>query len=485
MMMKTMSKRAGVVLRVAAGFLLVIIPCLIFLAVEASLPDQYSETYYAQLPAMVQRLAETDGKKIVIVGNSAVSFGVDSSLFEKLLQDGGEDYEVCNFGLYGLLGTKMMLELSRDYLQPGDIVILVPELTEYTLSQAFSAQDAWYALEGDMQLFRHLSAEEQWSLLGSFPSFVAEKLRRYRAGEAASPSGIYARASFDAHGDLTTADREYNMMPDGVDENNFIDLTPALFSDDFIAYVNTCAADLQGRDIQVYYAFPPVNEAALIAADSESLCVFYDFVRDSFDFPIMNDIENCIMEKEFFFDTNFHLNATGMIHYTVNLVENIKNQLGNTSKTEIVLPEKPVKPDESIVGEGDNTCADCFTYIKDGNYYIIDGLTEKGKESTSLTIPYQVNGLYVKRYLPDVFVGNTTITEITIQANITSIPNSGFKGCKALKKVILTHEKPSDLSVGYRLLDGTNAKIYIQKACVNTFVNDYSWGYYEQKIVGY
>lgn len=226
-------------------------------------------------------------------------------------------------------------------------------------------------------------------------------------------------------------------------------------------------------------------EDALMPSDAESRCAFYDFIRDRFDFPIMSDIDSCIMEKEFFFDSNFHLNAAGMMHYTVNLVEDIKNQLGNTRKTEIILPEKPIKPDPSIVGEGDNACADCFTYIKDGNYYIIDGLTEKGQESASLTIPYQVNGLYVKRFLPDVFAGNKKVEEITIQGNITSIPNHSFKGCTMLKKVILTHEKPSEISAGYGLLDGTNAKIYIQNAYVNPFTNDYSWGYYEQKIVGY
>ena len=485
MTMKSMSKRAGIFLRIATGVLLVIIPFLALFAVGVLLPEQYSQTYYAQLPAMVQRLTETDGKKIVIIGNSAIPFGVDSALCEQLLQDSGEDYAVCNFGLYGLLGTKMMLDLSKDALQAGDIVIFAPELTEHTLSLYFSAQEAWYALEGNMQLFWRFPAAERGSLLGAFPSFAAEKLRRYRTGEPGAPSGVYARESFDAHGDLTTADREYNTMPDGIDENNLIALTPALFDDDFIAYVNDYAADLRKRGIQMYYAFPPMNEDALISSDAESRCAFYDFIRDSFDFPIMSDIDSCIMEKEFFFDSNFHLNAAGMIHYTVNLVENIKNQLGNTRKTEIILPEKPIKPDASIVGEGDNTCADCFTYIKDGNYYIIDGLTEKGKASTSLTVPYQVNGLYVKRFLPEVFAGNTKLVEITIQGNITSIPNGSFKGCTTLKKVILTHEKPSDISVGYRLLDGTNAKIYIQNAYVNTFTNDYSWGYYEQKIVGY
>ena len=53
MTMKSMSKRAGIFLRIATGFLLVIIPFLVLFAVGVLLPEEYSQTYYAQLPAMV------------------------------------------------------------------------------------------------------------------------------------------------------------------------------------------------------------------------------------------------------------------------------------------------------------------------------------------------------------------------------------------------------------------------------------------------
>ena len=65
------------------------------------------------------------------------------------------------------------------------------------------------------------------------------------------------------------------------------------------------------------------------------------------------------------------------------------------------------------------------------------------------------------------------------------MPDNAFDGCRKLKKIILAHEKPSDLSVGYNLLNGTNAKIYIREDAVNSFINDYFWGAYENKIVGY
>ena len=39
-------------------------------------PPRYDETYYGELSHMVDRLKETEGKKIVFVGNSAMAFGI-------------------------------------------------------------------------------------------------------------------------------------------------------------------------------------------------------------------------------------------------------------------------------------------------------------------------------------------------------------------------------------------------------------------------
>ena len=81
---------------------------------ERSVPKQYTQTYYGALSVLYSQLKETDSKKIVIIGNSNVAFGVDSALAEELLKDAGIDYSVRNFGLYGALGTKMMCELAYD-----------------------------------------------------------------------------------------------------------------------------------------------------------------------------------------------------------------------------------------------------------------------------------------------------------------------------------------------------------------------------------
>ena len=483
--MQKVTKRFSAISHAALVLFVVIIPFVLVLLTGIVLPAQYDETFCGQLPDMYRRLEDTEGKKIVIIGNSSVAFGINSALCEELLQESGEDYTVCNFGLYGVLGTRMMLELCKDELSEGDILIFAPELSAQTLSNYFSAKEAWYALDGDMSLVWKFHGTDLEKLIGNYPGYVAKKLALYRSGQAASASGIYAHASFDDHGDMLPGTREYNIMPDGVDVNNPIVLSEELFSADFIDYVNAYYADVQAKGVEMYYSFSPMNAASISEMELENIDTLYSFIRESFDFPIMSDISSRIMEKEFFYDSNYHLNESGMVHHTVNLVNDIKNQLGNTSKTAVVLPEKPIAPDASIVGEGDNSCADCFTYTRDGNYYIIDGLTEAGMARSTLIVPYQVNGLYVKGFTASTFAGNKNIEEITLQENITSVPNNSFDGCRRLKKIILTHTEPSGLSVGYFFLEGTKAEVYVPKAHMSAFINDYFWGYYAQKINGY
>ena len=95
--------------RICVILLLVLLLPGMLLGAGAALPEYYGESYYAELPAMVEKLKTTQGPKIVLVGGSNVAFGVDSALMEDLLSQAGESYTVCNFGLYAAVGTSAML----------------------------------------------------------------------------------------------------------------------------------------------------------------------------------------------------------------------------------------------------------------------------------------------------------------------------------------------------------------------------------------
>ena len=483
--MKFKSKALKITLTVLFVALCCLAPLLSVFLTGALLPSQFSLTWYGAFCDMYDNMHSAQGKRIIIVGNSNVAFGCDSALMEGLLKDGGLDYAVCNFGLYGSLGTKMMLDVAAGEAREGDILVLAPELGEQSLSTYFSAKEAWYAIDGDMSLFFAFDGTEQGALAGAYAAYAAEKYKYFSSGEPALPSGIYARDSFDENCDLKNCSREYNVMPGGSDANNPLSLDISLYSSGFVSYVNECDALLEEKGAELFLSFSPMNASAF--AGEQDINGFQTAVTELFDCPVISYAGDYIMDEGWFYDNNFHLNSAGMAVRSVQLVNDIKNQLGNTTKTEADLPEMPVIPDESIEGEGNNADKNCFTYELSDGRYTVTGLTEEGRARTQLTIPYQVNGIYIDSFTAEVFAGNAVVQSVTIQNNISLLPDGAFSGCSSLREIRLEHAAPADISVGYGLFSGTSGAldVYVPEDALSAFANNYFWGRYADRLKAY
>ena len=120
-------------LRFIAIVLLAALPAVLVGAVGFGIPDQFEKTFLGEFDDKVERLYEAEGEKIVIIGGSSVAFGVDAELLSEVLGK-----PVVNFGLYATLGTKLMLDLSREYINEGDIIVLAHETDAQTYSLFFA-----------------------------------------------------------------------------------------------------------------------------------------------------------------------------------------------------------------------------------------------------------------------------------------------------------------------------------------------------------
>lgn len=449
-----------------------------------SMPNQYEKTYYAQLVPMYRKVCETTKKKIVLIGNSSVAFGVDSSLMEEELKKNGVDYEVCHFGLYGSLGTKLMMDLSIKYIKEGDIVIFMPEPHIQSLSLYFSAMDTWRAIDGDWSLFWDIEKSNRQSLIGSFSQYISEKHTHIAMGKNEG-SGIYAKASFDENGDLKNYPRPNNTMLGGYDENSTITFNDSLLTKEFCAYVREYKEELQRKGARIYYALSPLNEMA-VRSDIKQVEDFCLSAKRAFSMEILGEPSDSIMQAGWFYDSNFHLNESGMIAYTAILTDAIKTKLGIFSPNEIVVPPQPTLPEYEAPTDGDSLQADCFVYEETENAYKVVGLTEKGKTQTTLTIPVSYQEKPIIGFSAKTFQDNTIVREITLQTNIRQILDESFRGCTALEKLILKHSSASAISAGFGLLTGAeNCKIYVKQDAISKFYGDYVWGFYLEYIRGY
>ena len=410
--MKTMTK-------IIAAILAVLSPLLLLFAAALSISPVYEDTFVGALDEKYERLYSIEEEKLVIVGGSSVAFGYDSEILEKYLE-----MPVVNFGLYAALGTKVMMDLSRDAIGEGDIVLLAPELDAQTLSLYFNAETMWQASEGAPEMLLRLEADDTLAMLGGMWKYTTDKIAAHLSGEYPSPDGVYAADSFDARGDILYP-RNENIMKGYYDPNVMLSLAPDILSDEFVDYVNEYIEHCESRGATVYFAFCPMNERGLTRdADPEA---FESYLRDRIDCTVLGSITDHIFEAGYFYDTNLHLNDAGTIAHTVAVTRSLLVEREIPRRVSVEIPSAPELPLIDLVFEGEDANAVYFTFEMSDDGMILTGLSELGKTMKTLTVPVGYDGYLVTTIASGALSGGVLDTLILPeQSRVFAIQNGAF-----------------------------------------------------------
>ena len=414
---------------VATALAVILAEQVFFLICGFGLPVQFGDTFMGELKSKYERLKETSGKRIVLVGGSGVAFDCDSALMDDFFPS----YEIVNFGMYAGLGTKAVMDLSENYIHEGDIVILSPEQSEQTFSDYFNGEYMWQAADGAFGMLRDLKSENFEAMLGNFPWFALEKLNYVMKGQKPQTDSIYQKKSFNTYGDIELDTCRENILPNGYDVNQKVRFTEDVVQPEFMDYMNDWAKRLEKKGAVVWYRYCPVNK--LSVEDMDDLAAYDVFLRQKLDFPVIGNPENSLMEAEWFFDTNFHLNQPGKEVNTVQLIRDMKAMLGDDRAVTVELPEKPHRT------WGDVSAETRIWTAKDSETY-------QGEET------------------------------IVIPENVTQIEDYAFSNCAGLKQIVLEQKDPSKCIVGQHLLDGTGAEILVPQMSVDSYKRNYFWSVY-------
>lgn len=418
---------------VATALAVILAEQVFFLICGFGLPVQFGDTFMGELKSKYERLKETSGKRIVLVGGSGVAFDCDSALMDDFFPS----YEIVNFGMYAGLGTKAVMDLSENYIHEGDIVILSPEQSEQTFSDYFNGEYMWQAADGAFGMLRDLKSENFEAMLGNFPRFALEKLNYVMKGQKPQTDSIYQKKSFNTYGDIELDTCRENILPNGYDVNQKVRFTEDVVQPEFMDYMNDWAKRLEKKGAVVWYRYCPVNK--LSVEDMDDLAAYDVFLRQKLDFPVIGNPENSLMEAEWFFDTNFHLNQPGKEVNTVQLIRDMKAMLGDDRAVTVELPEKPHRTWGEVSAE---------TRI----WTAKDSETYQGEET------------------------------IVIPENVTQIEDYAFSNCAGLKQIVLEQKNPSKCIVGQHLLDGTGAEVLVPQMSVDSYKRNYFWSVYAGRI---
>lgn len=494
-----MKKIYVTIIKIVCFFLILILPFSVLFIVVEKLPDQFKNTYLAELDDKYDLLCKTDEKKIVFVGGSSLPFGIRSDLIEQELPE----YKVVNFGLYATLGTKLMMDLSKANINKGDIIVLSPELSAQTYSLYFNAEAVLQACDGFTSKYKLLSFDDKLDLFYNYYKFAFDKMKYKAKKSAPDPIGIYRHDSFNEYGDIKV-DRPHNLMNNGVDSTMKISTTDELLNKEFIDYVNDYCSFVRNRKAKIYFNFSPCNELA-ISSSKAKRAEFQNKLGEEIECDFLSNLEDCIIDYGYFYDTNFHLNSSGAIYYTNLLITNLKTKLGintsgsntdpeNPDNPSIVVPKPPevsggevVEPPvhdtptlfEDYRGEPNNDYLDCFEYKLVGTSYQIIGVKDEYKDMEGVILPSTYNGKNIAVITSNAFYGCVNLKNIYIGKTYKILEEGAFNGCINLQGIYLYEMDGNTISPSQEnLMDGAgrNAKIYIPHGA--NYFSGYTWEYY-------
>lgn len=454
----------------------VLIPLLFGTAVTFFVPPQYGSTFLGELSEKYETLRGSREGKLVLIGGSSVAFGVDSELIERYI-----GRRTVNFGLYATLGTNLMLDLSRESIEKGDIIVVSPESDRQTLSMYFNAEAAWQAADSDMSMLCAMPAEYRRQLAAGWWDYMVSKLSCAFNG-APDPQGVYNRDSFNDRGDINYP-RPANIMALGYDPNKTVELSGGIWSDEFIAYLNEYIAFARERGAEVYFSCCPVNELALAkGTDGETLDAYYAFLASRLDCEIISSVSGSVLPAGYFYDSNFHLNDAGVRLRTRTLIEDIFRARGIIKAVDIDVPDPPAYGVQSSE-DGEEYRESGFIYKRSGDGLCLTGIETRLRDRETLTFPALAGGRPVKEIAAGAFDGCAVVT-LYVPDSVVQFYDGAFSGCTALRSVMLAHISAEGVGVGERLFEGCpeQAVIYLPQEGYDNFSADYFWSRYNDRM---
>lgn len=482
-------------IKLAVLLLILLIPTLVFTLVSEALPNPYQNTYLGAFEQKYQTLYKTEGKKIVFIGGSGLPFGLRTDLLQEEI---GNDYTVVNYGLYATLGTKFMMDTAINAIHEGDIVILCPELSEQTFSLYFNGEAALQAANGINTSLSSLPIGNKVSAFYQYFGYSFDKISYAIRNTTLDPNGVYRADSINQWGDIDYADRENNIMNNGFDVNMTI-TTDNLLNEEFIDYVNDFVSECNQKDAKVYFSFAPANLAAVRSSQNKR-SEFEKALKEALNCSLLGSLEDYFLEKGYFYDTNFHLNASGAVAFTHKIALLLKEALGMEAVCSIDIPQAPplasdivvdvptsgsdLVPFDKYLGEPNIDYVDYFTYLEEGNTYKIVGVKAEYLGMQEVILPSVYNGKNVTALAENALLGCTDLVTIHIGTTYKSLEKSAFNGCISLTGIYLYATNGNLIAPPLTgLLDGASRSVKIYIPQDSNYVAGYTWSRYEDKFV--
>ena len=316
----------------------------VFILIDAPVPAEY---WVGEMITIKKALVKgyAGKNKLIVAGGSSTLFGIDAEYASKSL-----DMPVINFGLHAGLRLERILQIVNSVVERGDLLVLPLEPPYYDCNTQLNSGHVTNIIAWDHDAWKEMSYSEKLefvslvspTLLGQMvvaeilkklhPASISDRLNsldsslvlaRFRARKASSVFE-YSAYNLNNHGDIQRTEGS-KFKGQGYDVNS-----PGHVCDKTAIMLGSFVDRMKKRGVQVYFANIPY-----IATE-----VGFDTLRKG-EFNFRNEFtpvgcfidnrEDLIFDRKYFFNTDLHLNSKGRTLRTDAFIKAIrKNVLSGT-----------------------------------------------------------------------------------------------------------------------------------------------------------
>lgn len=261
-------------------------------------------------------LQRTGCPRLILVGGSNLSFGIDSKKIHDSLS-----INVINTAIQAGYGLEFILEYISPYIKDGDTIILAPEyelfLGKGTLG---NSRTLLQAIDAIPSIFSLLSLREVLSLPKAIPKYSLWKISIYlqsfvKSKVASKETGLYERRSFNSFGDVDAHwNKPSQIIKSTALEGNFNPVALKILKD--------FRKIIEMKNGRLYMSYPSLNYGSYKLSEVKIRIVEQELIKNNF--VILGNPERYSFPDKLYFNTCYHLNKKGVDIRTELLVQDLK-----------------------------------------------------------------------------------------------------------------------------------------------------------------
>lgn len=261
-------------------------------------------------------LKNVRGPRIILVGGSNLSFGINSKTLKDSLK-----INPINTAIHAGVGLEYMMDNTMRYIQEEDIVIIAPEYNHFYGRLLYGEEELLRTI-ADMEPLRIFELKKEqykntakYILKYSFSKFKPTEYYGYQMND------IYSVYSFNQYGDVYThweLDQQ-KYQPDGVIHDEY--------NPNAIKLIAQFQSDLEKKGAKLFVTFPSYQASSYDENVNSITRIQEEFYRNGFE--VLGTPERYRMPNSMMFNSSYHLLKKGVDYRTGLLIDDIKEILTN------------------------------------------------------------------------------------------------------------------------------------------------------------